>query len=92
MFANRLVAKAGVVCALAVAALVSPPATKQASAMTACYVCGDATLCPLDVSMLQQWNYSCEAQCGYGTYVGACSDGDPLCGVGRQTLECYFEQ
>ena len=87
MYRNKLAVKALVVCALAVAALVSQPASTLAAPTSTCYVCGNATLCPADISNLGEFEWRCQAQCGLYTYIGACTDDGP-CGY-VQTLWCY---
>lgn len=88
MILNKLVVKAGIVCALAGAALLSPPATRQASAASTCGICIGGSVCPVD---LEEYDYQCSA-CAFGSYAGACGEGEyPECGPGYHAfVACYY--
>ncbi len=88
MILNKLVVKAGIVCALAVAALLSPPATKQASAASSCGICLGDSVCPAE-AFLSEYDNQCSV-CGYGSYAGACAESG--CENGHPFVICFFAQ
>ena len=79
------------IAAVLTAAITSPGRVDVAHENVQCNVCGPFLTCPAEFE-LPAYDQACQAQCGYGTYAGACSTVTCSGGTGGTSVYCYYIQ